>query len=77
MNIGNPTKVEQAIVPWRVSLVVLVVGTGALVTGEVMKLDTISEVGRAMVYLPLGSMFGMGTQAYQIYRNGANNAKRD
>ena len=71
INVGNPAKVAQSPVPWRVSLSVLALGVISLTIGAILTIAALNEVGRAMIYLPLGSMFGMGTQAYTSYRQGS------
>ena len=70
LSIGNPTRVEQSPTPWRVSLVVLVLGIGCFITAELMDISPLGEAARVMVYGPLGSMFGMGNQAYRKYKEG-------
>lgn len=69
--VGNPAKVEQSPVPWKVSLVVLVLGLASMVVAEVMDISSLGEVARLLVYAPIGSIFGMGTQAYSDYKRKA------
>jgi len=75
ISVGNPTKVEQSPVPWRVSLIVLILGLASLIIAEVMDIDSLGEIARLMVYAPMGSIFGMGTQAYTNYKQSAKSAK--
>jgi hypothetical protein len=51
--------------PWWISLLVLIIGIACWCLAEHFTITGLSEAARAMVYLPLGNMFGMGTKLYE------------
>jgi len=46
-------------IPWWVSITVLVIGIASWSIGALCGISGLDEAGRAMVYLPLGNLFGM------------------
>ncbi len=55
----NPGTKSQSPVPWWGSVVVIVIGIACWCVGEGLNIDGLDEAGRALVYIPLGSLFGM------------------
>ena len=60
---GNPINNPQHPMPWWASLLVLVIGILSWCLGSCFNITGLDEAGRAMVYLPLGNMFGMAIKA--------------
>jgi len=46
-------------IPWWGSVAVLVIGIASWSVGEIVGITGLDEAGRAMVYIPLGNLFGM------------------
>ena len=57
IELANPGRVSP--VPWWGAVIVIVLGIGAWICGSIMEMGGLTEAARAMVYLPLGNMFGM------------------
>jgi len=58
--LGNsPQQKEISPVPWWGALLVIVVGISCWVIGGCLDIVGLDESGRALVYIPLGSLFGM------------------
>jgi len=58
--LGNsPQQKEISPVPWWGALLVIVVGISCWVIGGCLDIVGLDEAGRALVYIPLGSLFGM------------------
>jgi hypothetical protein len=60
---GNPIKEPQSPIPWWGSILVLMIGIASWCAGSCLNITGLDEAGRAMVYLPLGSIFGMAVKA--------------
>ena len=57
---GNPLNIrEQSPIPWWGSIGILVLGIIAWCISCVYGITGLDEAGRAMVYIPLGNIFGM------------------
>lgn len=56
--VGNPGNSESP-VPWWGSITVLVVGIISWCLSDIHSITGLSEAARAMVYLPLGNLFGL------------------
>ncbi len=54
----NPGRTTSPI-PWWGSVAVLLIGIASWSVGEIYGITGLDEAGRAMVYLPLGNLFGM------------------
>lgn len=57
----NPGNVVVNPIPWTVSLAVLGIGIASWITGALLQIVGLEEAARAMVYLPLGNIFGLST----------------
>jgi hypothetical protein len=58
--IGNsPQLREISPIPWWGAVLVIVVGITCWVLGSCFDVVGLDEAGRALVYIPLGSLFGM------------------
>ena len=58
--LGNSPQVkEQSPIPWWGAVLVIVVGIACWVLGSCFNVVGLDEAGRALVYIPLGSLFGM------------------
>lgn len=59
-NVGNPVKVNpQSPIPWWGSITILTMGIAAWCVSACVGIEGLDEAGRAMVYIPLGNIFGM------------------
>lgn len=57
---GNPPQVKQeSAIPWWGSVGVILIGVACWVAGSTFQITGLDEAARAMVYVPLGSLFGM------------------
>ena len=58
--LGNsPQTKEMSPIPWWGAVLVIVVGISCWVIGGCLNIAGLDEAGRALVYIPLGSLFGM------------------
>ena len=58
--LGNsPQLKEMSPIPWWGAVLVIVVGISCWVIGGCLDIVGLDEAGRALVYIPLGSLFGM------------------
>ncbi|MFC1991492.1 hypothetical protein ACFLVC_02020 [Chloroflexota bacterium] len=58
--LGNsPQPKEMSPIPWWGAVLVIVVGISCWVIGGCLNIAGLDEAGRALVYIPLGSLFGM------------------
>ena len=55
----SPDHKEQSPIPWWGSAAIICVGVGVCVTGACFQLPTLDRVGDALVFIPLGNIFGM------------------
>jgi len=55
----SPERREEAPLPWWGSVVVIILGIICWVLGVAVPVPGLDEAGRALVYIPLGSLFGM------------------
>jgi len=57
---GNSPEVRQeSPIPWWGSVLVIVIGVSCWCLGAYFEITGLDEAGRALVYVPLGSLFGM------------------
>jgi len=57
---GNtPELKEESAMPWWGSVLVIVIGIVCWCIGAYLEIAGLDEAGRALVYIPLGSLFGM------------------
>lgn len=58
--IGNsPQRETRSPVPWQASVLLIVVGIASLITGNCLDIPVLDRVGDALIFLPLGNLFGM------------------
>ena len=58
--LGNSPEIREiSPIPWWGAVLVIVVGIGCWVIGGCLDIVGLDEAGRALVYIPLGSLFGM------------------
>ncbi|HUV56681.1 MAG TPA: hypothetical protein VMV84_05545 [Dehalococcoidales bacterium] len=58
----SPERREEATLPWYGSVLVIIIGIICWVLGAGLEISGLCETGRAMVYLPLGNLFGLSLQ---------------
>lgn len=56
---GSPEVRQQSPIPWYGSVLVILIGIICWITGATVGVPGLDEAGRALVYIPLGSLFGM------------------
>ena len=57
---GNSPEVRrESPIPWWGSMIVIVIGIACWVVSAWLGIKGLDEAGRALVYIPLGSLFGM------------------
>jgi hypothetical protein len=59
--IGNPSSRLASQIPWLGSLVVLIIGIVCVCISAHYQITDLREAGKAMIYLPLGSFYGLAT----------------
>lgn len=57
---ANPKPITMSPTPWWGSVIILVIGIISWCLSAYFNIDGLDEAGRAMVYIPLGNIFGMG-----------------
>ena len=58
--IGNtPEQRQESAVPWWGAVLIIVIGIACWVTSATYSISGLDEAGRALVYVPLGNLFGM------------------
>ena len=58
----SPANMKESPVPWWGALICIVIGIAAWVTSACLKIPGLDEASRVLVYVPLGSLFGMSLQ---------------
>ena len=62
-SVGNSPEVRQeSPIPWWGSVLVIIIGVACWCVGAFLEISGLDEAGRALVYIPLGSLFGMSLQ---------------
>ncbi len=59
---SSPDPRQESPVPWYVGVIVILVGIGAWIASAWLDIPGLDEAARALVYIPLGSLFGMSLQ---------------
>jgi len=60
LEVGHSPKPRHASpIPWWGSVLVMTLGVGCWTVGSWLQVSDLGEAGRALVYIPLGSLFGM------------------
>lgn len=55
----SPEVRQQSPIPWYGSVLVIIIGIVCWITGATVGVPGLDEAGRALVYIPLGNLFGM------------------
>ena len=55
----SPDNKHESPIPWYGSVGVILIGVGVCVAGDCWSLPTLDRVGDALVFIPLGNIFGM------------------
>lgn len=55
----NPELVQESPLPWFASVLIIIIGIACWITSAVVGIPGLDHAGEAMVYLPLGNLFGM------------------
>jgi hypothetical protein len=56
---NSPEVRQESPIPWWGSVLVIVIGIACWCVGAQLDIAGLDEAGRALVYIPLGSLFGM------------------
>lgn len=58
--VGNSPDIKQeSALPWWGAVLCIIIGIGAWIASACLEVPGLDEAGRALVYIPLGSLFGM------------------
>ncbi len=58
----SPENRKESPIPWYGAVLVIIIGVACWVVGGIYQIQGLDEAGRALVYIPLGSLFGMSLQ---------------
>ncbi len=58
----SPDPRQESPIPWWGAILCIIIGIGTWVGGAYLEISGLDEAGRALVYIPLGSLFGMSLQ---------------
>lgn len=56
---SSPDPKQESPVPWYVAVIVILAGIGSWIASATLGIPGLDEAARALVYIPLGSLFGM------------------
>jgi hypothetical protein len=56
---NSPEGKQESPIPWWGSVLVIIIGIACWCVGGYLDIAGLDEAGRALVYIPLGSLFGM------------------
>lgn len=59
---SSPDPKQESSVPWWGAVLCILIGIGAWVASACLKIPGLDEAARALVYIPLGGLFGMSLQ---------------
>ncbi len=59
---SSPDPRQESPIPWYGSVGVIILGIACWVVGGIYQIAGLGEAGHALVYIPLGSLFGMSIQ---------------
>lgn len=59
----SPENRQESPIPWYGAVMVIILGIICWVLGAGLEITGLDEAGRALVYVPLGSLFGMSLHA--------------
>ena len=55
----SPELRQQSPMPWYGSVLLIIIGVACWITGAVVEVPSLIEVGHTLVYIPLGNIFGL------------------
>ena len=58
----SPEDKREASIPWWGSVVCIVIGIGTWIASALLNIAPLGEAARVLVYIPLGSLFGLSLQ---------------
>lgn len=58
----SPENRKESPVPWWASVLCIVIGIGSWIASAMLNIPGLDEAARALVYIPLGSLFGLSLQ---------------
>ncbi|GAI06439.1 unnamed protein product, partial [marine sediment metagenome] len=58
----SPENRKESPIPWWGAILCILIGIGAWGGGAYWEIPGLDEAGRALVYIPLGSLFGLSLQ---------------
>ena len=56
---NSPEMRRESPIPWWGSVLIIIIGVACWCVGAYLGIGGLDEAGRALVYIPLGSLFGM------------------
>lgn len=59
---ASPDPRQESPVPWYVAVIVILIGIAAWIASACLGIPGLDEASRALVYIPLGSLFGMSVR---------------
>jgi len=59
---SSPDPKQESPIPWWGSILVIIIGIFCWILGAGLEIAGLDEAGRALVYIPLGNLFGMSLQ---------------
>jgi len=59
---SSPENRQESPIPWWGAILVIIIGIICWILGAGLEIAGMDEAGRALVYIPLGSLFGMSIQ---------------
>lgn len=59
---SSPDPRHESPIPWYGSVAIILIGVGTAITSGVLSIAWLGELSRALIYLPLGHLFGMSLQ---------------
>ena len=55
----SPDPKKESPIPWWGSITVILIGVGTAIASGILSMIWLQEVSRALIYIPLGNIFGM------------------
>ena len=59
---SSPDPRQESPIPWYGSVAVILIGVGTAIASGILSIVWLQEVSRALIYIPLGSLFGLSLQ---------------
>ena len=59
---SSPENRNESPVPWWAAILCIIIGIGTWIASALLNIAPLSEAAHALVYIPLGSLFGMSLQ---------------